>query len=125
MVSADPGTGIDYSATQPESDPVSQWWVRQATTALGHLGYRVEMRRAEGRRRYRERQVEVDHTERLIIADAVLPPMTTAFNLVAQVAEVRAYIADTEDSAVAATQQTGPAPSTRTTRATTTAPTPG
>ncbi|MFL6118873.1 hypothetical protein [Actinophytocola sp.] len=90
MTRTDPRTGIDYSATQPEWEPVSQWWIQQATAALADLGYRVDIRRNEGRGRYRDHQIEVDHTAKLVIADAALPAGTNAFNLVQQVADLRA-----------------------------------
>jgi N12 class adenine-specific DNA methylase len=95
LTHTDPRTGISYSATQPEHQVVSQWWVQQATAAFGELGYRVESRHADGRRKYRDHQIEVDHAAKLVIVDAAQPVGTNAFNLVHQVAALRTELHDT------------------------------
>lgn len=114
LIRTDPRTGVGYSATQPERQTVSLWWIQQASSALGELGYRVELRHAEGQRRYRDHQIEVDHAAKLVIVDASQFVGTNAFNLVQQVAALRAAASDTpvqDRTAVLNTVRSGPSTS--------------
>lgn len=90
VVRTDPHTGIAYAAVQPQWEEVSQWWYDQASAALAELGYTVEARgRDDGRRGWRDHQIEVDTDARVVIVDARQVVGTTAHNLVACVAELR------------------------------------
>jgi hypothetical protein len=104
-----PETGGDIPANVAGRDTLGEWSIDKATAALGELGYRVEIRQPEGRRKRLERQIEVDSDLRVVVLDAAMPTGTNAFNIVEQVAVLRDAQAVQRDAAGAALV-TSPAP---------------